>query len=435
MTPLNAIVNQHRAGQPVGITSVCSAHPVVLAAAMAHGRDTGSPVLIESTCNQVNHRGGYTGQTPSDFTAYVTRLAEASGLPHGQLILGGDHLGPSPWQALPAEEAMAEARALVAAYVAAGYTKIHLDASMRLGDDPPGPLPISLVAQRSAELAAVAEANLPPGANPPLYVVGSEVPIPGGMQGASHELAVTRAGDAAETLAATRHAFTRRGLDDAWSRVIALVVQPGVEFGDDTIIDYDRAAAADLSNFITGQPGLVYEAHSTDYQTPAALRQLVEDHFAILKVGPGLTFAYREAVFALEMIECEWLRGRPGVELSGVRATLDAAMLANPAYWQKYYGGNEDDRAFKRAYSLSDRARYYWPAPPVQATVARLMGNLSGPLPLALLSQYLPRQHDQVRAGALPNDAPALLADAVEVVLRAYGAACRPSTASSPHTR
>lgn len=425
MTHLTTIINQHKAGHPVGITSVCSAHPVVLASALALGRDTGAPVLIESTCNQVNHRGGYTGQTPADFAAHVIRLAEEAGLETDRLILGGDHLGPSPWQALPAAAAMTEARALVAAYVAAGYTKIHLDASMHLGDDPPGPLPVSVIAERSAELAVVAEANLPAGAAPPLYVIGSEVPIPGGMQGASHELAVTHPADAAETLAATRHAFAQRGLAHAWERVIALVVQPGVEFGDDTIIDYDRAAAVELSRFITGQPGLVYEAHSTDYQTPTALRELVEDHFAILKVGPGLTFAYREAIFALEMIEREWLRGRPSVELSGVRAALESAMLADPANWRKYYDGDGDEQAFKRAFSLSDRSRYYWPAPVVQAAVDRLLANLAGPLPLALLSQYLPRQHDRVRDGVLPNNAAALAADAVGVVLRIYDAACR----------
>jgi len=425
MTHLNTIINQHKAGHPVGITSVCSAHPVVLASALALGRDTGATVLIESTCNQVNHRGGYTGQTPADFADHVIRLAEEAGLETDRLILGGDHLGPSPWQALPAAAAMTEARALVAAYVAAGYTKIHLDASMHLGDDPSGPLPVSVVAERSAELAVVAEAHLPAGAAPPLYVIGSEVPIPGGMQGASHELAVTHPADAAETLAATRHAFAQRGLAHAWERVIALVVQPGVEFGDDTIIDYDRAAAIELSRFITGQPGLVYEAHSTDYQTPTALRELVEDHFAILKVGPGLTFAYREAIFALEMIEREWLRGRPGVELSGVRAALETTMLADPANWRKYYDGDDDEQAFKRAFSLSDRSRYYWPASAVQAAVDRLLANLAGSLPLALLSQYLPRQHDRVRDGALPNNAAALAADAVGGVLRIYDGASR----------
>lgn len=67
--------------------------------------------------------------------------------------------------------------------------------------------------------------------------------------------------------------------------------------------EYHREEAQTLSRFIEAQPGLVYEAHSTDYQSREALRALVEDHFAILKVGPALTFAFREAVFALAAIE------------------------------------------------------------------------------------------------------------------------------------
>ena len=49
-------------------------------------------------------------------------------------------------------------------------------------------------------------------------------------------------------------------------------------------------------------PGLVFEAHSTDYQPPESLSRLVIDGFAILKVGPGLTFALREALYALDEI-------------------------------------------------------------------------------------------------------------------------------------
>ena len=85
-----------------------------------------------------------------------------------------------------------------------------------------------------------------------------------------------------------------------------MVVQPGVEFGDDFVLPYRPEAAKELSRFIEDQP-MIYEAHSTDYQTRAALTSLVHGHFAILKVGPGLTFAFREAVFALAMIENEML--------------------------------------------------------------------------------------------------------------------------------
>ena len=60
---------------------------------------------------------------------------------------------------------------------------------------------------------------------------------------------------------------------------------------------------------------LIFEAHSTDYQTPAALAALVRDHFAILKVGPALTFALREALWALDCIEREWIDSDAGVRL------------------------------------------------------------------------------------------------------------------------
>ena len=84
-----------------------------------------------------------------------------------------------------------------------------------------------------------------------------------------------------------------------------MVVQPGVEFGDEFVHDYRAESAQDLVKLIEGYPNLVYEAHSTDYQTRQNLAHLVRDHFAFLKVGPALTFAFREAVFALVHMENE----------------------------------------------------------------------------------------------------------------------------------
>src|SRR5262249_40081770 len=154
--------------------------------------------------------------------------------------------------------------------------------------------------------------DLPAGSPPPLYVIGTEVPVPGGGQEEAHHLAVTRTEEAERTLSLARQALAARGLSAVWDRVIALVVQPGVELGDAVLFEYDRTRTRSLRDFLRGQDHLVYEAHSTDYQTETALRELVEDHFAILKVGPGLTFAFREAVFALAAIEQEWLGRRRG---------------------------------------------------------------------------------------------------------------------------
>lgn len=419
---LDYLVASHHFGHPLGLTSVCSAHPLVIEAALRHGLAHNRPVLIEATCNQVNQFGGYTGQTPADFARFVTELADRLGFPRQNLLLGGDHLGPLPWANEPAEQAMQKAADLARAFVRAGFTKIHLDCSMPLGGE--GQPSVEIIAQRAAVLALAAESvsHELPITNPQLrYVIGSEVPPAGGAKAGETHLIVTRPESAAETLEAARRAFAALGLDSAWERVIALVVQPGVEFGDETIHDYDPAAAVGLKRFIETVPGLVYEAHSTDYQTRAALRALVDDHFAILKVGPAFTFALREVVFALAEMETAL-----GLEpASCIRESLEVEMRKHPTHWQKHYGGSAAQQEFARAYSFSDRIRYYWNAPSVHSAVTRLVGNFGErPLPLTLLSQYLPDQYEKVRSGELKNHPREFLLGRVMDVLDDYARAC-----------
>ncbi|HZL64991.1 MAG TPA: class II D-tagatose-bisphosphate aldolase, non-catalytic subunit [Thermoleophilia bacterium] len=429
-SPLPDIAAANRRGEAVALTSVCSADRIVLDTALRRAAAHEAIVCIESTCNQVNQDGGYTGMTAARFRDEVASLAAAAGLPSGHLILGGDHLGPYPWRERPAAEAMAAARELVRSCVAAGYSKLHLDTSMRCADDggrKGEPLPQETATARAADLCRAAEdahSALTDGAPAPAYVVGTEVPAPGGETSASGRPAVTPARDAERVLDMTREAFAAARVDAAWERVVAIVVQPGVEFGDQTVIDYDRDAAAGLGDALRARPGIVFEAHSTDYQRPQALRALVEDHFGILKVGPWLTFALREAVFALEAIEGELLGSRRA-PLSGVRAALEAAMLAQPGYWRPYYAGDDESTRLARAFSYSDRCRYYWPQPPVRRAVDTLLGNLrSRPIPPALLSQYLPGEYEQVRDGRLGTDPAALMRAHIERVLDVYGAAC-----------
>jgi D-tagatose-1,6-bisphosphate aldolase subunit GatZ/KbaZ len=377
---IDDIVKAQGRGEPRGIPSICSAHPQVLKAAMA--QKTGS-LLIESTCNQVNQYGGYTGMTPAKFVEYVRTIAEESNFPFEKIILGGDHLGPNVWQDEPAETGMQKAEGLVAAYVQAGFLKIHLDCSMRLADDPPGGLDEEVCAARAARLAKVAEGS---GGKNLRYVVGTEVPVPGGAHEHEETVSVTKVENVERTLEVTRTAFMSAGLASALDRVIAVVVQPGVEFGDDFVLPFNPEAARKLSQFI-GSSSMVFEAHSTDYQTPEALTELVRGHFAILKVGPALTFAFREAAFALAMIEKELC---PAEERSELIETLDAVMLEDPAQWRKYYHGTEKEQSFKRKFSLSDRIRYYWAKPEIQTAFERLMKNLGETtLPYSLLSQYV----------------------------------------------
>ncbi len=422
MKVIQDVVARHKAGRSVGVYSACSAHPLVIEAALKSVRRQSGPVLIEATSNQVNQDGGYTGMRPADFSRYVLAIAARLGVPGEQVLLGGDHLGPNCWQDLPAEAAMAKAEQLIADYVAAGFRKIHLDCSMSCADDPT-PLTDAIVAQRAARLCVVAEKTWSRvGGEAPVYVVGTEVPVPGGAKESLTELALTEPKAAAATIDAHCEAFRSAGLHDAWPRVIGLVVQPGVEFDHHKVIDFHAARAADLASVVEAQPYMVYEAHSTDYQTPANLRALVRHHFAILKVGPGLTFAMREALWGLDEVEREWL----GADRSSrLRETVQQAMTAAPRYWNKYYLSGGRRLALDQQYSLSDRIRYYWPAPEVETALNRLLANLdSNPPPLTLLSQYLPLQYEAIRAGRIGPCARELVLHSIEQVLQQYSAAC-----------
>jgi D-tagatose-1,6-bisphosphate aldolase subunit GatZ/KbaZ len=298
---------------------------------------------------------------------------------------------------------------------------------MKLADDDPHTaLPVEVTANRAAELAEAAEQAWNEGElkTAPRYIIGTEVPVPGGAQEHEEGVCVTSPENARETIEITHQAFRRRGLDKAWERVIALVVQPGVEFGDDFILEYRPAEARDLARFIEDYP-LVFEAHSTDYQTRQGLTELVRDHFGILKVGPWLTFAFREAVFALARIEDELQSRVRAADRSHLLDVMDDVMVNQPQYWAKYYSGSEYDLRFARKFSLSDRARYYWPDPRIQAALQQLLNNLSAnPIPLPLLSQYAPVQYERIRACKLENTPEAIILDKIVEVLDTYAHAC-----------
>lgn len=418
MNLLQKIVADQKSGVPTGIYSCCSANEYVLRAALARGKAHHTPVLIEATANQVNQYGGYTGMKPADFYAYVKGFAQEAGIPEGMVILGGDHLGPLTWSGLPETEAMEKAKVLVREYVLAGFEKIHLDTSMRLADDSrEEALSDEVIARRGAELCAVAEeayaSIAPKGAKAPCYIIGSEVPIPGGAQEAEEGISVTRPEDCRRTISVFREAFEQRGLSEAWKRVIGLVVQPGVEFGDAEVFDYNREKAAALTAVLAEYPSIVFEGHSTDYQTRKGLKRMVEDGIAILKVGPALTFGMREAVLALELIEKALLSGK-NIWLSDFNRILEATMLEKPENWQKHYHGTAAEQQLARTYSFSDRARYYLPEEAVKASVARLVKNLRAvEIPDTLLSQYLPLQYAKIRDGVLSKDPEALIQDRI----------------------
>jgi D-tagatose-1,6-bisphosphate aldolase subunit GatZ/KbaZ len=340
------------------------------------------------------------------------------GFPQDKLILGGDHLGPLVWSGDNEEVAMGKAKELVRLFVLAGFTKIHLDTSMRLADDPKDTiLSTEVIASRGVELYEVCmkayeellETN--PKALRPVFIVGSEVPIPGGRQEAEDGVAVTSPIDFAETVNTYRKVFNERGHQGAWDDVIAVVVQPGVEFGDDDVFLYNRDAARQLSMKLEEFEGIVFEGHSTDYQTKEALSEMVEDGIAILKVGPALTFGLREALFSLARIEEELIEES---KRSDFINELDRIMVENPDNWQKYYHGTLREIELKRKHSFSDRSRYYFSMPEFLRVQDKLFENLSNvEISLNILHQYMPLQYEKVIRKELENTPQALAKEGV----------------------
>lgn len=422
--PIQEMMENRRQGIKCGIPSYCSANELVLETALRRAKAQNTPVLIEATANQVNQFGGYTGMLPKDFYQMVLKMAEEIGVPEHQIILAGDHLGPLTWQNLPEKEAMENSVELVYQYARAGFTKIHLDTSMKVADDPEGLLSTETIARRGAILYKATIKGYEelkaekPEAVRPVFVIGSEVPIPGGAQEAEDTLAVTSPDAFRDTVATYRRVWREEGVEDGMKDVVAVVVQPGVEFGDDQVFLYDHDAATNLCAALGEFPEVCFEGHSTDYQSAACLKAMVEDGIAILKVGPALTFGLREALFALSFMEKELV---PEDKQAHFIETLEKVMLDNPGNWKKHYHGDEQQLALARKYSFSDRCRYYIGQPEVVASMNKLFENLKEyPVPMNMLHQYMPVSYVKVRDGLLPLDPKELAMDGVANFMEDY---------------
>ena len=418
---LRDMIAKRKEGIICGVPSYCTANELVIESVLKQAKRFDDSILIEATANQVNQFGGYTGMKPADYREFVYEIADRIGFPRENVVLGGDHLGPLTWVDEDEASAMDKAEELVRLFVAAGYKKIHLDTSMRLASDPTDEmLSDETIAARGARLYAACEEEYQkllaknPEEKRPVYIIGSEVPIPGGAQEEEDSISVTKPAAVEKTLAAYKDQFEKVGMGDAFENIIGIVVQPGVEFGDDTVFHYNRVNAAELTAAMKKYDGVVMEGHSTDYQSPAGLKEMVEDGIAILKVGPALTFALRDGIFALSAIEKVMLPEEKQVKFEDV---LEKVMMENPGNWQKHYHGNDKELYIKRKYSFSDRCRYYFALPEIQEAIAKLIENIdSVDIPLGLLHQYMPLQYVKVRDGKLAKEGKALLLDSVNEI-------------------
>ena len=407
--PIKEILNKSE-----GIVSFCSANSIVIETIFDYGKQFDDYILIECTANQVNQFGGYTNMTPFDFTEYVFDIADKVEFPRNKILLGADHFGPLAWADKNEDEAMSNAKELVKQAVLAGYTKIHLDTSMRLGsDDLNTPLSEDIIASRGVELYKACEEAFAkrikkfPDSTHPVYVIGSEVPIPGGEFDEVDSLKVTSPNDFKNTINAYEKKFKEYNIENAWDNIIAVVIQPGVEFSNTNIHLYNRNDSKNISNVLNEYPNLVFEGHSTDYQPANKLKEMVEDGVAILKVGPACTFALREGLFSLSMMEKELLNNENCVNFID---KLEEVMIENPKYWQNYYCGNKLEQKLSRKYSFSDRSRYYMSHEDIKLAISELFKNIdSCDFPLSMIKQYFPNAFDKILNENYPRDAKSLV--------------------------
>ena len=392
---LREIVARNKAGDCAAIPSVCSAHSDVLTSSLQLTAQLGRSVVIEATSNQVNQVnqvnqfGGYTGMNANAFVSFVNNLIETTGADPSQVLFGGDHLGPRVWKSENASAAMTKARVLVAEYIQAGIRKIHLDCSEGCAGVP-AQVDDLTAAARAADLAlACQDATQNP--EDLIFVIGTEVPPPGGVRlGEDGHISATTPESATATLQAHQEAFAQRDISDLWALVSGLVVQPRVKFGPTEVYNLPLNRDAELRGAL-GQPSRIcLEANSTDYQTPEACSQLANLGFGFQKVGPALTFAWLKALYALSYI-LYILRSYA----SGLPEVMQSAMNDNPKHWTTHYPDNDK---WQWHFSYADRIRYYWQVQKVQAAVHKLFLKIDALNPPEhTFAKYLNPKHWPVR--------------------------------------
>jgi len=185
-----------------------------------------------------------------------------------------------------------------------------------------------------------------------IYVIGTDVPIPGGETEQPDAPDVASVARPCDTIETHRAAFAARGLDDAWGRIASVVTQPGVGFGPSQVCDVAPDAAVPPARAILAEDGLTFEAHSTDYQRTNALGELVDAH------------------------------------------------------WRDYYRGAPEEVAVQRLFSYSGRVRYYWTDREVATALGAMLVNLRATaLPETVVSQHFPG----LDFGAIPTDPDTLI--------------------------
>ncbi len=417
--PLIGLVNKEHSLR--GIISICSSNEIVLEAVLKRIKRTDLPIIIETTANQVNQFGGYSGLTPFHFKEWIMKIAQKVDFPFERMILGGDHLGPFVWGDKEPEIAIEYAKQMIKEYIEAGFVKIHIDTSIPLKNETT--IDYEIIAKRTALLCKVAEDSFKKvslsnsNAIRPVYVIGTDVPPPGGESSPSQR--VTTKEELEKSLEYFEKAFKEEGIEQVFDYVIAVVANFGTEFGRDEIFDFDPEKVKSFKE-ILAKYNIVFEGHSTDYQIKENLKRMVECGIFVLKVGPALTFALREALIALSHIEEEIYKDKVS-KLSRFKEILLDTMLNNRSYWIKYFDANDKLIRVKLLYSYLDRWRYYFENKNVKDAIYSLIRNLENiEIPSWLISQYFPYQYQKIRRGEIKGEVMEIILDKIGMIIDDY---------------
>ncbi|PMQ01042.1 MAG: hypothetical protein CBR30_08090 [Dictyoglomus sp. NZ13-RE01] len=391
------------------LISICTSNFKVLESVFRYFKEKDTYFLIESTSNQVNQFGGYTGLKPKDFVYKINNLSQKFSF--NKFFIGLDHGGTYPWRNLEISSAMQNAKTLIKESVESGYRKIHLDASYPLR----GELSLSIeeIVKREVELLIIAEETAQNYNMNPIYVIGTDVPRPGGN--ISEKPKVTPNSEIYEMIDAFKKELSKNSLDKVWDRIVAIVVNLGIEFGDENIYEYSSEETKELITVLDSNKDLVFEAHSTDYQPLKSLKEMAKNGVGIFKVGPALTFAYRSALFSLAHIEKILFKN----STSNFIETLFSLLKEDNRFYKEYYGENIDIN--KVVFSFLDRWRYYYENEKIQNSLKMMFKNFEDKnIPLPLIYEYFPDQFEKVQEKFLKPIMEDLIFGRIQDVLDKY---------------
>ena len=389
------------------LPSFCSSNFDVLKSIMIFAKYQNFPVLIESTSNQVNQYGGYSGLKPFQFEKKIRRLAKFIKLNNKSLMIGGDHLGPLPWKDLDEATAMKNSKKLVKDCLKAKYEKIHIDTAIICRGEKK--IDRHTVIQRCDEILSVFSKK---DFDNVFLVIGTEVPFAGG-------------GHAIKSSPTTFESIKEE--IDLYSTILkkkkkfALVIEPGIGFGNFSVIQ------AKLKNFgkrliFSKKNNFVYEAHSSDYQKISSLKKLVKNNFKFLKIGPELTYFYAKSIFKMEEFEKKSYKNN----FSNIKNIILKEMKNNNSYWIDYYKAKKKKLDNLKFNSYLDRLRYYWSSKNILNSKKKLFININKINKKKFIRYTDFKEKDLILKEKLKlNNSEFIIYKSIEPILKRYYSACK----------